>query len=60
MRIQKAITESGFASRREAERLIIEGHVTLNDQTVYHPNTTVDLIIKRRHLPHFVVDGLTK
>ena len=43
MRIQKAITESGFASRREAERLIIEGHVQVNNETVYHPNTAVDI-----------------
>lgn len=42
MRIQKAITESGLASRREAETMIMEGRVQINKSTVLHPNTEVD------------------
>lgn len=37
MRLQKAITRSGVASRREAEAIIQEGRVTVNNETIYHP-----------------------
>lgn len=37
MRIQRAITQSGIASRREAEAIIQEGRVTVNNQVIYHP-----------------------
>ena len=37
MRLQKALTKSGVASRREAEAIIQEGRVTVNNKTVYHP-----------------------
>ena len=42
MRIQKAITNTGMASRREAEVIIQEGRVTINGSVVYHPGTDVD------------------
>jgi len=42
MRIQRAITNSGLASRREAEKLLQEGRVTVNGENVYHPGTEVD------------------
>lgn len=32
MRIQRALARAGIASRREAERLVAEGHVTINDR----------------------------
>lgn len=34
MRIQKAIAQAGFASRREAERMILAGSVKVNGKTV--------------------------
>ena len=34
MRIQKAITASGLASRREAEAMIMEGRVQVNKEQV--------------------------
>jgi len=37
MRLQKALTKSGVASRREAEAIIHEGRVTVNNETIYHP-----------------------
>jgi 23S rRNA pseudouridine2605 synthase len=37
MRIQKAITQSGVASRRQAEAIIQEGRVTVNGETILHP-----------------------
>ena len=37
MRLQKALTQSGVASRREAEAIIQEGRVTVNNEVVYHP-----------------------
>lgn len=37
MRLQKAITNAGIASRREAEAIIQEGRVTVNNETIYHP-----------------------
>ena len=42
MRLQKAITDSGLASRREAETLIQEGHVEVNGETIYHPAMEID------------------
>ncbi len=47
-RIAKVIAHSGICSRREAEKLITEGKVTLNDQLVIKPgiNVTPTDIIK--------------
>lgn len=42
MRLQKIISQSGIASRREAERLIEEGKVTLNGNTVTKLGTLAD------------------
>lgn len=41
-RIQKIIAQAGIASRREAERLIIEGRVTLNGKVVDELGTKAD------------------
>lgn len=41
-RIQKIIAQAGIASRREAERLIIEGRVTLNGKVVTELGTKAD------------------
>ena len=43
MRIQKAITDSGLASRREAEKILQEGRVVCNGTVVYHPFFEVDI-----------------
>jgi 23S rRNA pseudouridine2605 synthase len=40
-RIAKWLARAGVASRRDAERLIAEGRVTLNNQRVDHPATFV-------------------
>jgi 23S rRNA pseudouridine2605 synthase len=40
-RIAKWLARAGVASRRDAERLIAEGHVTLNNAKVVHPATFV-------------------
>lgn len=41
-RIQKIIAQAGIASRREAEKLILEGRVTLNGKVVDELGTKVD------------------
>lgn len=41
-RLAKVLAARGVASRREAERLIEEGHVTVNGAVVTHPATGVD------------------
>lgn len=41
-RIAKVIADSGFASRREAERLIKNGQVTVNGETVITPVHFID------------------
>lgn len=41
-RLAKLIARSGRASRREAERLIVEGKVEVNGEVVLHPGTPVD------------------
>jgi 23S rRNA pseudouridine2605 synthase len=40
-RIAKWLARAGVASRRDAEKLLAEGHVRLNNQTVTHPATFV-------------------
>jgi len=42
MRVSKLISERGVASRREAERLVQEGLVTVNGQVIEHPGHPVD------------------
>ncbi|MEC8381486.1 MAG: pseudouridine synthase [Myxococcota bacterium] len=42
MRIQKAIAQSGVASRREAETLVLEGRVKVNHRVVLRPGTDVN------------------
>ena len=42
-RIAKLVARAGVASRRESERLIEEGRVTLNGALVKHPATLVGL-----------------
>lgn len=41
-RLARVIARSGRASRREAERLITEGQVQVNGETVLHPGHPVD------------------
>jgi len=41
-RIAKWLARAGVASRRDAEKLIAEGKVTLNNKVVAHPATFVD------------------
>ena len=41
-RLQKVMAQAGVASRRKAERLITQGHVTVNGQLVTALGTTVD------------------
>ena len=43
MRIARALSVLGFASRREAERLIAEGRVRCNGEVVQSPATIVEL-----------------
>ena len=42
VRLQKFLAEAGVASRRASERIIIEGHVTVNGETVCELGTKVD------------------
>jgi len=51
-RIQKILSRAGVASRREAERWIAEGRVTVNGSVVTTPGTRIDM--SRDHLK---VDG---
>lgn len=41
-RLQKVLSAAGVASRRAAERLIADGRVTVNGQTVREPGTRAD------------------
>jgi 23S rRNA pseudouridine2605 synthase len=51
-KIQLIIRDSGIASRRKAEELILEGRVTLNGQVVEDPTARADL-----DRDHIKVDG---
>jgi 23S rRNA pseudouridine2605 synthase len=55
MRIAKAIARAGLASRREAERFIAEGRVTLNGSPVTSPAVNVStsdaIVVDGRALP---------
>jgi 23S rRNA pseudouridine2605 synthase len=51
-RIQKLISRAGIASRREAERLIIEGRVSLNGQVV------TELGVQAEETDEISVDGV--
>ena len=47
MRISRYLAKAGLASRREAEKLILDGRVTLNGNTVSEPwrnCTTADIL----------------
>jgi pseudouridine synthase len=44
-RLQKLISQAGIASRRAAEQLIVDGRVTVNDQTVRQLGTKADLAV---------------
>ena len=46
-RIQKVLAAAGVCSRREAERLIEIGEVSVNGQTVIRPGTKVDPAVDR-------------
>jgi 23S rRNA pseudouridine2605 synthase len=52
VRLQKAIADSGLASRRKAETMITEGRVTVNGRVVRQLGTKVDL-----ERDHVKVDG---
>ena len=56
VRLQKVIAQAGVASRRKAEGLIAQGHVTVNGQPVTTMGTTVDpsvdvVVVAGRRLP---------
>ncbi|MEE9240209.1 MAG: pseudouridine synthase [bacterium] len=65
IRLQKIIAQAGVASRREAERLIAQGRVSLNGQVVTEPGTKADpaldavkvdgKLITRRETPVYLV-----
>ena len=42
MRINKYLSVCGITSRRGAEKLILEGKVTVNDEPVERPGTVID------------------
>ncbi len=42
-RLQKILARAGFASRRGAERLMLEGRVTVNGEVAREPGTKADL-----------------
>jgi len=42
VRIHKLLAKRGVASRREAERMVLEGRVTVNGETIVHPGHAVD------------------
>jgi len=44
-RLQKIIAKAGIASRRQAERLILDGKVTVNGKTVSQLGTQVDPLV---------------
>jgi pseudouridine synthase len=46
-RLQKAIASAGICSRREAERLITEGEVRVNNETIRRQGVQVDLAVDR-------------
>ena len=37
IRVTRYLAKAGVASRREAEKLILEGRVTLNGETIFEP-----------------------
>jgi pseudouridine synthase len=51
-RIQKILSQAGVASRRQAERLIVEGRVTVNGATITELGSKADL-----DRDHIKVDG---
>ena len=57
MRIQKLLSQQGIASRREVERMILEGRISLNGKTLHSLGVKVDPANA-----HIMVDGraLTK
>lgn len=46
-RLQKAIAGAGICSRREAERLITQGEVRVNNETIRRQGVQVDLAVDR-------------
>ena len=52
MRIQKKIAESGIASRREAEEMILEGRVKVNGEVIYRPGHPIEVDVD-----NITVDG---
>ena len=42
LRLQKILSQAGVASRRAAEKLIAEGRVTVNGQTIHEMGVKAD------------------
>lgn len=65
IRLQKVISQAGVASRREAERLIAQGRVSVNGKVITEPGTKADpaqdavkvdgKLITRREAPVYLV-----
>ena len=47
MRIQKRIAESGIASRREAEEMILEGRVKVNGELILRPGHPIEVDVDK-------------
>ena len=51
-RLQKILSQAGVASRRQAERIMLEGRVTVNGAVVTEPGSKANL-----ETDHIKVDG---
>ena len=61
MRIAKYISNSGYCSRRDAEKLIFDSKVYINDILCKKPNVNVNhndkIIIEKKYRPSLILTG---